>query len=285
MSGMPSEPRITTVAANGPPPKAAGTLYVGEVMHARLKPFGHRFAYEVFSLLVDIDRLADLARQSRLLGVNRPGVLSFREADHTEPGDPTLRVFVDRLLASAGVARPARRVLLLAYPRVLGYVFNPIGVYWCYGDDDALIAMIYAVRNTFGQRHTYVVPVEPAHLSDAGVRQSRAKLFHVSPFIGMDARYAFRVMPPGETVRLRINETENGEPVLAAAFAGVARKLTSAELVRLLLRIPLMTWKVMAGIHWEALKLWLKGASFHKSPAPPESASYRDADAALEPGE
>jgi DUF1365 family protein len=258
--------RVTTLEQNGPPPLAAGVLYPGEVMHARLKPFGHRFVYRVFSLLVDIDRLAELGRMTWLLGVNRPGLASFHERDHVGTSGETLRVFADRLLAEAGLGKPAARVLLLAYPRIFGYVFNPISVYFCYDDGGALIALIYAVRNTFGGLHIYVSPIRPGELGPAGVRQTQAKRFHVSPFIGMDARYHFRILPPGKTIRLRIHETENGEPLLAATFAGNARPLTTPGLGACLVKFPLLTFKIVAGIHWEALKLRLKGARFHPSP-------------------
>lgn len=275
--------RITSMAANGPPPDAPGTLYPGQVMHHRLKPFGHRFAYTVFSLLVDVDRLDELGRMTPLLGVNRAGLASFRESDHAENGE-SLRALADRLLAAAGLAEPAAKILLLAYPRIFGYVFNPISVYFAYGRAGQLIGLIYSVRNTFGERHTYVAPVVPGEVTDSGVRQTRRKLFHVSPFIGMGARYHFRILPPGKAIRLRIHETEAGEPLLAATFSGNAAKLTTSSLARCLLKIPFMTWKIMAGIHWEALKLWLKGARFHKGPPAPAPVSHKDSVALSEPG-
>ncbi len=259
--------RVTTMAANGGPPDQAGTLYPGKVMHQRLRPFGHRFTYSVFSLLVDVNRLGELAGMSRLLGVNRPGILSFRESDHVEREGETLRHYADRLLAQAGLERPAHRILLLAYPRVFGYVFNPISVYFAYGEDGSPVALIYAVRNTFGECYSYVAPIREGELGPAGIRQERAKLFHVSPFIGMKARYHFRILPPGRTVRLRIHETEGGEPLLAATFHGNAKLLSDGALMACLARFPLMTLKVIAGIHWQALKLWLKGARFHPSPS------------------
>jgi DUF1365 family protein len=276
--------RITTMDANGPPPAAAAALYPGEVMHARLKPFGHRFVYTVFSLLVDVDRLAEAGRLSRLFSVNRANVVSFHEKDQSERPGETARQYADRLLAEAGMAERPARVLLLCYPRILGYVFNPLSIYFCYRADGTLIAAIYAVRNTFGERHTYVAPVRDGELSEAGLRQARKKLFHVSPFIGMDARYHFRILPPGETVRLRIHETEQGEPLLAATFTGERRKLDDRTLAGCLLKFPLMTWKIMAGIHWEALKLWLKGARFRRSPPAPATSSHADA-GELQPGE
>jgi uncharacterized protein len=282
---MSHDHRISSVSANGPPSHAAGVLYPGEVMHARLKPFGHRFAYSVFSLLVDLDRLAGLDRMSMLFSVNKANLASFHERDHVERSGESIRSFADRLLAAAGIGEPAARILLLAYPRIFGYVFNPISVYFAYDAAGGLIGLIYSVRNTFGERHSYVAPVRAGELSDAGVRQTRAKVLHVSPFIGMDARYHFRVLPPGKVVRLRIHETDMGEPLLAATFVGEARPLATPALAACLLKFPLVTWKIMAGIHWEALKLWLKGARFRKSPAPPEPASYRDQGAAMEPGE
>ncbi|MEX0956298.1 MAG: DUF1365 domain-containing protein [Rhizobiaceae bacterium] len=277
--------RITTLLDNGPPPEDAAVLYPGEVMHQRMRPFGHRFVYRVFSLLVDIDRLDEADRLSPLLSVNRPNVVSFREADQTDRQGETLRQFADRLLVQAGLGKPAARILLLSYPRILGYAFNPISVYFAYDDAGRLLALIYAVRNTFGERHTYVARVEPGDRTEAGIRQTRAKQFHVSPFIGMDARYHFRILPPGRTVRLRIHETEAGEPTLAATFSGRAQSLSTRTLVANLLRFPLMTWKIMAGIHWEALKLWLKGARFHKSPPAPHPVSFSDAGKELAPGE
>jgi len=276
--------RITTTEHNGPPPPEAGTLYVGSVMHQRLKPFGHRFTYSVFSLLIDIDRLGELGRASRLLSVNAANLVSVYESDHVERSDETLRDYADRLLASAGLRERASRVMLLAYPRILGYVFNPISVYFAYDEANELIALIYAVRNTFGERHAYVAPLRAGELTPAGVRQERAKILHVSPFIDMAARYHFRVLPPGRTLRLRIHETEGGEPLLAATFQGEARRLATSELAACLAKFPLMTWKVMAAIHWEALKLWIKGARFRSSPPPPAPASYRDRDA-VEAGE
>ena len=261
-------------------------LYPGKVMHARLMPFGHRFTYRVFSLLIDLDRLAEADRMSTAFSVNRANFVAFHEKDHLgDRGEERgLRGHVDRLLAEAGLPRAAK-VQLLAYPRILGYVFNPLSVYYCYADNGGLTALIYEVRNTFGERHTYVCPVEDDHVSAAGLRQERTKIFYVSPFIDLGARYHFRMVPPGETVRLRILETENGKPLLSATFAGDARALNTASILDLAFRQPFMTLKVMAGIHWEALKLWLKGAKFHSRGAPPAPVSHAEREKALEPAE
>lgn len=279
-----------TMIADGntpfPPVEEPARLYPGKVMHARLMPFGHRFTYRVFSLLIDLDRLAEADGLSRLFSVNRPNMVSFHEADHVdeEAGATGLRAYAGALVEKAGLPRPAR-IQLLAYPRILGYVFNPLSVYYCYADNGSLTALIYEVRNTFGERHTYVCPVEPGQMSEAGIRQERSKIFYVSPFIDLGARYRFRMLPPGETVRLRILETEAGKPLLSAAFAGDAAPLTTANLASLLIRLPFMTLKVMAGIHWEALKLWAKGAKFHARGKPPAAVSIRDCQNTLEPAE
>ena len=282
---MPGRERKEPAIRDGfAPPDVAARLYPGKVMHARLKPFGHRFNYKVFSLLVDLDRLDEAHRLSALFSINRSNLVSFHERDHLpkEGGFGSLRAYADDLVERAGGARP-ERILLLAYPRLAGYVFNPLSVYFCYGDSGALTTVIYEVRNTFGESHTYVCPVEAGQLTAAGLRQERTKIFYVSPFIDLGMRYHFRIQPPGETVKVRILETDDGEPLLSAAFAGEARPLSTSGLAGQLARLPFMTLKVMAGIHWEALKLWLKGAKFYSRGAPPEPVSVKDA--AAQPAE
>ena len=239
---------------------AAASLYVGEVMHARLKPMGHRFSYRVMSLLIDLDRLEAADRQSPLFGVNRAALFSFREADHGNRDGSPLRAYAQACAAERGIDLSGGRVLLLCYPRLLGYTFNPLSVYFCYRAGGELALIIYEVRNTFGEIHPYVLPVQPAEVSAAGVRQSQDKLFYVSPFIEMAVRYHFHVLPPGERVQLRILETDREGPVLAATFNGHCRMLNTNELLRTFFALPLVTMKIMAAIQWEALRLWLKGA-------------------------
>jgi len=238
----------------------AAALYLGEVMHARLKPIGHRFSYRVMSLLIDLDRLDAADRLSPLFGVNRAALYSFNEADHGERDGTSLRAYAQRRAAERGIDLTGGRVLLLCYPRLLGYTFNPLSVYFCYRAGGALALVIYEVRNTFGDIHAYVLPVRQGQISAAGVRQSQEKLFYVSPFIEMAMRYHFRVLPPGRQVKLRILETDGEGPLLAATFNGHRRDLNTAELLRSFVALPLVTLKIMAAIHWEALRLWLKGA-------------------------
>ncbi|UPK07737.1 DUF1365 domain-containing protein [Bradyrhizobium sp. 170] len=241
-------------------PSNAAALYVGCVMHARLKPMSHRFSYRVMSLLIDLDRLADADRQSPLFGVNRAALYSFHEADHGKRDGSSLRAYAQRCAAERGIDLTGGRVLLLSYPRLLGYTFNPLSVYFCYGADGELALLIYEVRNTFGDIHPYVLPVLSGEISDAGVRQRQDKLFYVSPFIGTAMRYHFRVLPPGDRVQLRILETDREGPLLAATFNGSRRVINTRELLRAFFALPLVTIKIMAAIHWEALRLWLKGA-------------------------
>lgn len=239
---------------------AAAALYFGKVMHARLKPMGHRFNYRVMSLLIDLDRLDAADRQCSLFGVNRAALYSFNEADHGERDGSSLRAYAQRRAAEHGIDLTGGRVLLLCYPRLLGYTFNPLSVYFCHRAEGGLALMIYEVRNTFGDIHAYVLPVKPTQISDAGIRQQHDKLFYVSPFIDMAMRYYFRVMPPAEGVKLRILETDRTGPLLAATFNGRRRALTTPALLWSVFSLPLVTLKITAAIHWEALRLWLKGA-------------------------
>ncbi len=263
-----------------PPPDGPAWLVPGNVMHARMKPKPHRFDYKVFCLLVDLDKLGAANRMSRLFSVNRANLLAFRERDHgaqDRTGAPGhLRSYVDALLKPAGLDANGGRVLLLCYPRMLGFVFNPISVYFVYGRDQQPMALIYEVRNTFGEMHTYVCPVEAGQMTQAGIRQERDKRFYVSPFMAQPMRYRFRVVPPGDKVSVRILETDAEGPILAAVFTGKRRDLTSAAVAKACIALPFMTLKVVAGIHWEAAKLWFKGIRFYSRPEPPELVSYRD---------
>jgi DUF1365 family protein len=147
----------------------------------------------------------------------------------------------------------------LCHPRLLGFTFNPLSVYFCYSKAGELALLIYEVRNTFDDIHASVLAVKPGEISDAGIRQSQAKLSYVSPFVEMAMRYHFRVSPPGERVKLRILETDREGPLLSATFNGRRRALTTLAL-RSFFALPLVTLKIVAAIHWEALRLWLKGA-------------------------
>jgi DUF1365 family protein len=244
----------------------AAALYVGDVMHARLKPISHRFRYRVLTLLVDLDRLNEADRLTRLFGVNRRALYSFHERDHGPRDGSRLRAHVDRQLAEHGIDLGGGRVLLLAYPRIAGYAFNPLAVYYCYDRSGAMAALIYEVRNTFGEMHAYVCPLAPGEVSAAGIRQERDKAFYVSPFIAMGMRYRFRMHAPDDVVKVRILETDADGPLLSATFCGERKRMTTASLLAAFCRLPFMTLKVIGGIHFEAARLWLKGARLHARP-------------------
>jgi DUF1365 family protein len=167
--------------------------------------------------------------------------------------------WLDRLLAQHGIsAGGAKRVL--CYPRLFGFVFNPLSTWFCHDESGALAAIVYEVHNTFGERHAYVLAVTA---SDGPIRQECAKEFYVSPFLSSDCSYRFHIRPPGADVLVAIDEKENGLPVLAALFAGKQRELTDLNLLGAVLRHPLMTLKIVAAIHFEALRLWTKRVPVH----------------------
>jgi uncharacterized protein len=266
-----------TVEPTNPGTSEAAALYFGKVMHARLKPVGHRFNYRVMSLLIDLDRLNEADRQSVLFGVNRTALYSFRESDHGEPDGGRLRDYAQRCAATHGVDLTGGRVLLLCYPRLFGYGFSPLSVYFCYAAGGELALVIYEVRNTFGEIHAYVIPVGPGEISKAGLRQAQDKQFYVSPFVEMGMRYRFHILPPGEEVKLRILESDSQGPLLAATFSGRHRALATPALLRSFVALPLVTFKIMAAIHWQALRLWLKGVRLvpRAATAPAKSPQYR----------
>jgi DUF1365 family protein len=240
-------------------PPANSWLYQGRVMHHRLRPVRHRFTYRVFSLFLDLDEVAEVDRRLWLLSVERPNLLSFRSVDHGARDGSPLKPWVLARLAEAGVELARPRVRLLCFPRLLGYVFNPISVYYCY-DADRLAAMVYEVKNTFGGQHAYAFRVERAGSGNRLAAHGCAKDFYVSPFIDMDARYEFHVAEPGRRLAFVIKETERGLPLLVASQSGERRPLTDASILRCLTTDIFMTFKVFLGIHVEALRLWWKGA-------------------------
>jgi len=241
-------------------------LYSGHVVHQRLRPRRHRLRYAVFSLLVDIDTLATLAARLRLLSLGRFNLYSFDWRDHGA-GDPAgPRGHVDALQQAAGLPTGGA-IRLLAMPRILGYAFNPLSVYFCDAPDGGLQAILYEVNNTFGQRHHYLIPVADA--AGGLVRQRCDKQMYVSPFLGMDMHYRFRIRPPAGQLSIGVQACDAAGTVLAARFDAGRRPLTDATLARALATHPLLTLKVVAGIHWEALRLWWRCVPLQPRPPAP----------------
>ncbi|WP_041633638.1 DUF1365 domain-containing protein [Magnetospirillum gryphiswaldense] len=240
-------------------------LYRGQVMHHRLDPVGHRFAYSVVSLLVDLDELPHLGL--RLLSHNRANLFSLHDRDLGDGGDP--KAWIARQLAAHGLkADGPIRVHL--FPRVLGMGFTPLTTWFCHHSDGALAAVVYEVHNTFGERHAYLVPVQP---SDSGrtLTHRAEKCFHVSPFMDLGGTYRFALKPPGDTYAQTIRETAAGDDhtIMVASHMGRRQELTDSALFRAALAYPLLPVKIVGGIHFEALRLWLKGVPFFRKPAPP----------------
>lgn len=232
-------------------------IYCGFVVHERMRPRRHRLKYSVFSLLLDVDTLSDLSKNSRLLGYNRRAFFSIRDADHGDGNG--IRRWVEEELSNAGLEGAGYRITMLCYPRILGYVFNPLTVFYCYDEYQNLRAVIYEVHNTFKERHSYVLPVRSAGKI---IKQRCDKQFYVSPFIEMDCSYNFFLHPPADKVRVVIREEDKDGLLLAAAFSGDYSDLTDQALLKVAFRYPLMTLKIMAGIHFEALKLFMKGIRY-----------------------
>ncbi|MEQ8250241.1 MAG: DUF1365 domain-containing protein [Oceanibaculum nanhaiense] len=247
-------------------------LYRGRVTHSRLTPFRHKFHYRVFSLLVDLDELPVLDAGLRLFSYNRANLLSFHDRDHGPRDGSALRPWVEHHLAAAGIDIDGGRISLLCFPRLMGFAFNPLSIYYCRDRQDRLAAILYEVKNTFGQQHGYLLPVPADRQPGAPILQRHDKGFYVSPFLPMECRYRFRLNEPDESLSILIRQDEagpEGKPLLAATHNAQRAALTDAALLSAFARHPLMTLKVVAGIHWEALRLWRKGARFHSRPTPP----------------
>ena len=238
-------------------------LYVGSVMHRRSRPVRRRFEYRVFWLILDLDRLGETARALKLMSLERFNLLSFYARDHADGRDGSLRDKIASLAAAAGFAADGP-MLLMTMPRVLGYVFNPISVFFCHDARDRLTAIVWEVSNTFGGRHSYVIGVDDP---DATVlRQRCRKELHVSPFIGMEIDYHFRVVWRDDRLTIGIADHDRDGLLMSAAMTAARRPLTDRALLAAFARAPFETAKVTAAIHWEALRLWVNGARYLAGP-------------------
>lgn len=246
--------------------RSASALYAGRVTHVRLRPRRHRLAYDFFWLLLDLDELAALPRRLKIFSHNRFNLFAFHDRDHLA-GSGDLRPQIRTLLADAGIeAGGAIRILCL--PRILGYGFNPVSLFFCYDPSEKLRAVLYEVNNTFGQRHSYLFRIE----GEPPYAHGCEKQFYVSPFLQMDMRYHFRLTEPGARQQLAIEGHAAEGLMIAAKFTAGREELSTGRLVARLFTHPLLTLKVILGIHAEALLLLLKGVRLVPRPQPPISA-------------
>lgn len=227
-------------------------LWLGPVMHRRLRPRHRKFSYETLWVALDLDRLQSSAR---FFSINRFNLYSFHERDHADGKPGFLASKIRALLARESIAADGR-IVLLAAPRVLGFVFNPLSVYFCHDGAGALAAIVWEVSNTFGERHSYVLKVEG---DGETIRQSCRKLMHVSPFIDMDIVYRFRVALKDGRLALGIVDEDRDGPLLVAAMNLEHAPLGEGALLRAFARMPFSTLKTVFAIHWQAVKLVLRG--------------------------
>lgn len=239
----------------------------GEVRHARRLPVRHAFRYPAFFLRVPVGDLDGRARGSWLFGVNRPALVSLHESDH---GDGLgARAWVDGLLRRAGVAADGE-IRLLAFPRVFGYQFKPVSFWMCHARDGSLRAVVAEVNNTFGERHAYLLDGPRGRALRSGEELRATKVFHVSPFCGVAGEYRFRFFDDARRGLARIDyDDDDGRSVLTTSLSGRYAPLGPRSVARALLAYPAFTFGVIARIHWQALRLWLRRVPLHPKPPPP----------------
>ena len=242
-------------------------LYVSEVMHRRSRPKAYEFVYRVFNIVLDIDHIAETAARHRLFSHNRFNLFSFHDRDHGPRDGTALRPWIERQLAAAGLPEAAANVRLLCMPRVLGYGFDPLSVWYCSDDTGALRAVLYEVKNTFGDQHGYLMPVVES--TGGPTDHEFDKIFHVSPLIAMNARYRIRTVSPDDRLAVSIRESDAEGEFLVATLTGDRRDMTDTALLRQFLRVPFMSLKVIFAIHWQAIRLILRGAKYTNRPEPP----------------
>jgi DUF1365 family protein len=239
-------------------------LYFGSVLHRRHRPQPHRLRHAVFWTLLDLDEVDALDRRLTLFSHNRLNVFSLHDKDHGDGSDVPLRQQIDRHLAGAGVT--AAKVFLLCMPRTFGYSFNPLSIYFCLAANGEVSAIMYEVHNTFGERHSYLIPTIS---QTQPFEHSCDKEFYVSPFMDIRLTYAFRVAIDCARVAVAIHGIDGNGPLIDASLVGNHAALTNGKLLRAMLTYPLVTMKVIAAIHWHALRMLLKGYRVAPRPPPP----------------
>ncbi|MFK8083065.1 MAG: DUF1365 domain-containing protein [Granulosicoccus sp.] len=241
------------------------SLYVGQVYHKRMRPTVHVLRYTVFSLLIDLEEVDTLARKFWLFSHNRFNLMSFYDTDFGEGDGVSLSDYVRGALAQAEIHTKPARILLSCYPRVLGHAFNPLSLFYCLDQVGNCFAVVHEVHNTFGERHAYVLPVNTVDNCEKNwIHQSAQKTLFVSPFAHMGMQYEFRLNQPAEKQVVVIRASDEHGLVITASYVALRQVLSTSQLLKVFLQIPLLGAKVVGGIHWEALKLWVKGTPLFK---------------------
>ena len=235
-------------------------IYNGTVIHKRFKPKLHFFKYKVFSLLIDLSELDILSKNISFFSHNRFNLISFFDKDHGARDGTSLVEWVKKNLNENKIDHENIKIKLLCYPRILGYVFNPLSVFYVYNKKEELISILYEVKNTFGEQHTYIFKIEDSKV----IKNNCVKKFHVSPFIEMECYYKFRANKPSDKISIIIDQSDDEGKLLFASQDGVAKDFNNKNLIISYILHPLMTFKVIVAIHFEAFKLWLKGIKFIK---------------------
>ena len=235
-------------------------IYKGFVTHRRFKPLRHYFSYKTFSILFDLTELEEIHKKISIFSFNKFNIFSFYNEDHGSRDGSDLTEWVKKNLKKYNLNCNISKIKLLCFPRVFGYVFNPLSIFYCY-DGLLLKVILYEVKNTFNEQHTYVFPVSD---SSKIITQQCNKKFYVSPFIGMDTFYNFRLSEPEKSLKILIKQTDSAEKILVACQVGTRQIMSFKQLLINLFTHPMMTFKIMISIHYEALRLWKKGAIFKK---------------------
>ena len=231
-------------------------IYNGKVIHKRFKPKQHFFKYKVFSLFLDLDEITNIDKEISFFSYNKFNLISFHDRDHGERNNTSLKEWVIKNLKKINIEEKNIKIKILCYPRIFGYVFNPLSIFFVYNSKSSLIAILYEVKNTFGEQHTYVFKT---NLETKNIKNNCIKKFYVSPFMDLDSNYNFRISNPGENLSVLIDQMDKDGKLLFASQDGRRSELNTKNLIFSYLKHPLMTFKVISAIHFEALRLWLKG--------------------------
>ena len=236
-------------------------IYTGLITHKRYKPKKHFFSYKTFSLLIDLNEIEDLEKKIKFFSYNKFNILSFYNIDHGARDGGSLKKWVKKTLDKSKINITNGTIKLLCFPRFFGYVFNPLSVFYCYDKNSKLKAVLYEVKNTFNEQHTYVFRCKA---SSNLIFHKCKKKFYVSPFISMKTFYNFRLSKPNHNINIIIKLADVNGPLFIANQVGKRIRLNSQNLMYQFLKHPLMSFKVIAAIHFEEFRLWIKGVKLVK---------------------